>query len=246
MFFKKSEQKIKFLHQSEIDGDYELPPSPSIKNLPKWFKMQDKRILPSEADSYSVKACVPILDSLSAGYKMCARSDFTLAGYKENNTLKWRAKWASDFDVIAEHGVEQVKHHPMIKNENGKTVGLPLKYNSEWYIETEPGYSCMFLPILNDVELQRKGIHFLSGTVDTDSYNRMIINFPFIFNNFTEKEIVIKKGTPLVQIFPFKREKWTSEVSKVDKNETLKAENAFHRVFNSFYRNNHWSKKSYK
>ena len=46
----------------------------------------------------------------------------------------------------------------------------------------------------------------ISGIVDTDNYINTI-NFPFILHK-RDEQFLIKKGEPMVQVIPFKRESW--------------------------------------
>ena len=48
----------------------------------------------------------------------------------------------------------------------------------------------------------------ISGIVDTDTYAN-VINFPFILKKRNE-QFLLKKGEAMVQVIPFKREKWKS------------------------------------
>ena len=66
---------------------------------------------------------------------------------------------------------------------------------------------------------------------------------PFtISNNLTG---LIKAGTPLFQIIPFKRDSWQSkENNKIIKTATL-AQKKFGSLFFGGYRNNAWTKKDF-
>ena len=54
----------------------------------------------------------------------------------------------------------------------------------------------------------------IPGIVDTDSFDSEI-NFPIIINGdkYESLDTVIKKGTPYVQIIPFKRDNWKMKIS---------------------------------
>ena len=49
-------------------------------------------------------------------------------------------------------------------------------------------------------------IQMISGIVDTDVYINAI-NFPFIVLD-KSKQFLLKKGDPMIQVIPFKRESW--------------------------------------
>ena len=70
-----------------------------------------------------------------------------------------------------------------------------------WSIKTPKGWSVQFK---NPANNWSNNIHILEGVVDTDEYFTPI-NFPFVWTGSEEGEWIIPKGTPLVQVTPFKR-----------------------------------------
>jgi hypothetical protein len=85
-----------------------------------------------------------------------------------------------------------------------------LKFVNPWTIKTPSGWSVSFK---NPSSNFSNDIHILEGVVDTDKYT-VPVNFPFVWTGFEEGEWIIPKGTPLVQVIPFKREE-TDLVIKV-------------------------------
>jgi hypothetical protein len=85
----------------------------------------------------------------------------------------------------------------------------------------------------------------ISGIVDTDTYDRQI-NFPFILNNakYPELDTIINKGTPIVQVIPFKRDEWKMKigVSKINLVSTLLKESFY--LFRNYQRM-FWRKKKW-
>jgi len=80
------------------------------------------------------------------------------------------------------------------------------KWDNPYTIKTPPGYSVMFS---HPVNMPYLPFYTLSGVVDTDNYFQPVL-FPFIAkNNFNG---VLPAGTPIVQVIPFKRDDWKSEV----------------------------------
>jgi len=77
------------------------------------------------------------------------------------------------------------------------------KFINKWLIKTPPGYSCLFIKPMNRVETR---FDIIAGIVDTDDYVNTI-NFPFILNK-KDEQFLIKKGEPMVQVIPFKRNSW--------------------------------------
>jgi hypothetical protein len=113
-----------------------------------------------------------------------------------------------------------------------------------WHIETPPGYSCLFVNPLNHIPTQ---MNFFSGVVDTDNYNDRV-NFPFLWTG-KSGETVIKKGTPLIQVIPFKRDSWSSDVVKLDDEKSSKftaQANKIKSLLVDGYRKYFWTKKKFK
>ena len=84
------------------------------------------------------------------------------------------------------------------------------------------------MPVLNaNLPLQ-----FSAGIVNTDSYyNR--INFPFFIKD--KWKGTIKKGTPLIQVIPFKRDEWEHDVRVMTEQDTEDLERVQARIENQFY-----------
>jgi hypothetical protein len=76
-----------------------------------------------------------------------------------------------------------------------------------WNIITPKGYSCFYLdPFL----FQNNHFATWQGVIDTDDFNINQDNSQIIFYPKVSHSFVIPKGTPLVQVIPFKREEWVS------------------------------------
>ena len=82
---------------------------------------------------------------------------------------------------------------------------LIFKYCHGWNIITPPGWSTLFI---HPYGYQNSPIRSISGIVDTDILTTDI-NCPFFIKEGFNG--IIEKGTPMVQLIPFKREEWSSE-----------------------------------
>jgi len=139
---------------------------------------------------------------------------------------------------IEYHAMKQISKAFVRENEYLQ----PFKYLNPWTIKTPKNYSCLFT---NPFNRDDDGIRLIDGIVDTDTYHQPV-NFPFIINGdkYPEFNDVIKKGTPYVQIIPFKREAWKMKIHS--KNPSKKLTNI---IFNSTllhkYRNLFWHKKTW-
>ena len=75
-----------------------------------------------------------------------------------------------------------------------------MKFHNYWSIRTAKGWSCLFVPPLNR---PNSVVEVFAGVVDTDTYTAPI-NFPFVATA-ADGVHVLDKGTPLVQVIPFRR-----------------------------------------
>jgi len=81
----------------------------------------------------------------------------------------------------------------------------------------------------------------LPGIVETDSYHH--INFPTIVH--TKKDMIIERGTPFIQVIPFKRDDWDFKVGQMTEEQkyqdtthkthlSTKFKNAYRSITSSF------------
>jgi hypothetical protein len=84
----------------------------------------------------------------------------------------------------------------------------------------------------------------ISGVVDTDVYINLI-NFPFILNK-RDEQFLIKRGEPMVQVIPFKRDSWKMWSGFYMEKLHGKVHNSIKNRWMDKYKNLFWKKKSYK
>ena len=114
-----------------------------------------------------------------------------------------------------------------------------LKLINPWTIQTPPGYSCKFSNPANNWSTD---IELLEGVVDTDEYYTMV-NFPFVYTNDQEGEFVVPRGTPIVHVVPFKRQKYKMSVEATDMRKRSRVELLLSSMLTDRYRNLFWHKR---
>jgi hypothetical protein len=194
------------------------PPIPASKMLPEWYKQQnsiidDKLIMNDKGSlNITVKKCMPVLDDMTAGYYITLPSD-VIVSFKEGRAL---FSWSLDVlsqqntdgkidvlpNLVSSHSVEQVSNLQIPYEYSNE----PFKWNNYYRITTPEGYSCMFRQPSWRFDLP---FYTFSGIVDTDKHP-VPVNFPFLIRQ--DWEGIIEAGTPIVQVIPFKRTDWSSEV----------------------------------
>ena len=236
----------------EIKEDY---PIPTKLNIPEWYKNLEHTIL-----NRTVKGCMPFLDSLTAGYILKMPQDFHIRHNVDNKNEKGE-KFKDSFQTFGLHdqwpilgskyinlnsgpdihSIKQLEGSPFLE----KNKNLPFyKILNPWKIKTPKGYSCLFVPPLNNSDDR---FSIIPGIVDTDTFPNEI-NFPIIINGdkYPVLETTIKKGTPYVQIMPFKRDSWRM-ITKTRKQKEIQNSRLFYglRLLN-IYKDRYWNKKSWK
>jgi hypothetical protein len=240
-------KKIKFTATNEFDFATDDAPMPSAKAIPQWYKD-----IPSERpsthpengaptfgrSSSTVKKCVPFTDALSSGYTWTLPFDIGIDKneYDGSQTSYWKVNRATQYAMV----------HDLWHRHTG--IAVPDGYSPiVWRLElmpritTPPGYSVLVTHPLNRYDLPFLA---LSGVVDTDkSYFQLPVNL-YLRADFHG---VIPKGTPMVQIIPFKRENWKSEyASPVSALEEHKAHFKHMSILDRSYQTQFWSKKKYE
>ena len=161
-------------------------------SMPKWYRALSK--------SRGMKKCAAINDYLSLGMTMPLWSNIFFRPSPEGNF------WESRIEnmqpplrnlQIDGFNYEQHGQCPITGVRKIENAQIP-KIVTPWRIETAPGWSCLFLPVLwepsNDYDV-------LPSIVHTDFYHTVNI----VLNIKTNTDFVIPYGTSMYHIIPFKR-----------------------------------------
>jgi len=204
-----------------IDLKEDLP-QPIKFNLPDWYKK-----LVHNRDNLTVKGCRPFFETLTSGYLLRLPADYKVKFNKFrgdtdvqvqgiHNTKK-HVDPNLNVNVQEQHDKLQLEGSPLIKKNLDKHIQ---KFINPWIIKTPPGYSCLFVPPFNNADDR---FSIIPGIVHTDKYHSEI-NFPFTINGdkYPCIEDTFEKGTPYVQVIPFKRSSWKMKISSKDSNHFYK------------------------
>lgn len=233
-------------------NDKETYPVPIKLNLPEWYK-KIKHTPPNR----TVKGCMPFLDTLTSGYLLKMPIDFFIEHNIEKNISgeKDATQYAGTFDIegICANSMINVNHRAEFHApfqlegssllEKNKSMAVH-KILNPWRIKTPKGYSCLFVPPLNNADDR---FSIIPGIVDTDVFEQEI-NFPIIINGdkYPTLTTTLKKGLPYVQIIPFKRDSWKMEIKPYKIKDKIKHTLLYNLNFFRNYQNNFWIKKSWK
>ena len=225
------ENKIVFRALNEYIEWSDVKPEPVSVNVPEWYKKLEHKL-----GNFTVKGCLPFMDTLTTGYILRTPQDYYVdmkpKENPENDEDKWEYKIQQGFSMAppflqsqwnylgigAEasfHPFKQLHGSPLKERNLSNNF---FKFENPWFIETPKGYSCLFLPVLNNNDDR---FEILAGIVDTDMHSHRV-QFPSVFNGWKYKngyQGTIKKGTPYAQVIPFRREKWKMEIKPITKKE---------------------------
>lgn len=228
--------KITFTKTVDVSDLYK--PAPAKSMIPQWYKDIDsyvdreKKPLEDGTIPTTIKKCMPVFDAMTSGYIIRTYSDISIQKHEEGTHFAW-----SLGEGIHWHSYQQIENYPSSFLNNGESVP---KFMNPWAIKTPKGYSVL---ICNPMHNKSSIFSILEGIVDTDKYDAPI-NFPFIIidKNF---EGIIPAGTPIAQVIPFKRDRWTYSVSKKnkDKKNTFKTIFKLQTLFYDSYKTNFRDKK---
>lgn len=230
MFLEKEKMPtIKFMDTSgEVPEIYY--PRPSKFFIPEWIKSLEPYYDKKGIDQ-TAKRCLPMLDAVMSGYSILTSNDIRVSRFDDGSPFY---EWSSG-SGLEWHTKKQVSTHKKVTDD-----GVP-KILNPWAIETPKGYSCLFTsPFNQDSPI----VVPFTGIVDTDRF-KAPVNFPFILSD-PEFEGVIDAGTPIVQVFPFKRDGWKIETVAKSNGEPEKTTAIRFSRFKNAYRDLFHVKKEYR
>lgn len=174
-------------------------PVPIKRLLPDWFKNAESEY--TLADGFTgagLKKCMPYTDALLSGYALTFPVDVTVSTDEEGKKVfEWDRK---------EFGHNFIGVRPF---ELGATMPRPFGFAEQhnvfsgwWGVKTPRGWSLLVTHPFNRADLP---FHTVSAIIDADEFSGSG-NIPFFIRQ--DFNGIIKKGTPLAQLVPVKRESW--------------------------------------
>jgi len=259
--FRKNNPTIEFALKKEYEGLY-APPIPAIEMLPTWYTQLPSFRVNGEAQSKShvflnnregvedkfertttIKQCMPVFDVLTAGYLITCPVDLAIKYARNELTgpivnFTWEGETSTP--VISTHDAQQLDRK--FFGPNTIIGNTAYKLTNNWKITTPKGYSVLY----TSPYFHAPSLRIMPGIVDTDQWHNT--NFPFEWIG-GDGEFVIKKGTPLVQVIPFKREDWSYSTTYLNSAQYHKFDVKMNQVttlLSNGYKKLFWSKKNYK
>jgi hypothetical protein len=227
--------KIKFLCEASLMGA--IPnPVPALKAAPDYYKKIKPQIGDHPNDS-TVKRCIPFMDAMSAGFIIPLWTDVFVRASGGDITIDFPRGWHPNYQ-LGSHSLDQIPKHPLVGEKYGN---IALKWVNPWVIETEPGVSCLFTGPLNHLDPRFK---VFDGVVDTDTYH-IQVHFPFLWRG-GDGDFFIPRGTPLIQVIPFRREEVSMTIGNIDEEKDLIIKMKLASKMKDRYKTDFWSKAKEK
>jgi hypothetical protein len=238
-------KNINFRAASKTDFEVQTKPYPASKQLPEWFSNAkpyfDRPGQPNDGKLHfrnrdanaTFKKCTPLLDAITAGYIVPLWTDVMV----EQNDGFPEIFWKNITDIFSLHG-NPSKEIPAPPGYDQ----VVYKYHNCWIPQTPKGYSCLITSPVGYSDLIFKAI---PAIVDTDKSTLQLVFPMWVKTGF---EGIVEKGTPMVQIIPFKRDDWNSTFDHYEEDEYARViqEKNFNSTMVGHYLKNHHSKKKFK
>jgi hypothetical protein len=178
-------------------------PIPAVQGLPEWFKAMPQKAFNETLGfvDQTVKRCPPFIDAMTYGFLIPLPVDLEV----RDGEFNW------DFET-PKGGVSEYTHSPIDFHDPGQAIGAPfhdedrfiIKFNNFWTIQAPPGYALLFTHPVNRTDLP---FTTLTGLVDCDTFYDSPLNFPARWHDMNFNG-VLRKGTPVAQCMPVRRESW--------------------------------------
>ena len=206
--------KNKIIFTTELEGLMEFPelyPQPASKYIPEWYKKLPTEVkLKNDFNSKvipnlkTIKTCPSFADIFKEGFVLLSPCDLY---FRIDNDGFWQWQTPDPDIKIDVHEDEQFVNY--FKEKNVRKV---FKLVSPWYAITPKGWSIRQVPNIYDFN---KDWQVAYGILNSDVEHEL--NQQIIYTS-DKNEILIKKGSVLNYIVPFKRnETLNYEVKKADK-----------------------------
>jgi hypothetical protein len=219
-----------------------IAPQPASKHMPEWFRTLSKHErsndditldpqnnIGTDGAQVSTKMCMPFFDATSAGYMYVLENDVFVDIDEHGSPV---ISWGGEVMLVDRRPIIDI---PVPDN----CHPIHLGWRMNWFYETPPGYSVLITHPMNRYDLP---FYVQSGIVESDIWGLPVFIAFFLKRNFRG---VIPKGTPIMQIIPFKRDNWELEVlddqEQIDKHD-LMSENRRSMLY-GYYKKTAWRKK---
>lgn len=243
-------KKFKYGISADVDPSlFEGGVTPIKQHLPDWYKKHPTWLGDGKPHARStnlsaptIKMCMPFLDSMLSGYTVELWMDLDVIrgtgpdgqGHGEPETL---IAWPTGPVPVKERSNSISEHLPIPTGHSKKHF----IWENPFVLKTPPGYSLLITHPFNRHDLP---FTTLSAIVDADKEAMGPGAIPFFIKE--DFEGIIPRGTPIYQVFPFKRDTWEIERDKsldeAGRQINMRSQGYIH----GWYKKFSWARKDYK
>jgi hypothetical protein len=239
--------KIKFISNQEWTKktSYSVP-TPTIKELPDWYKDADRfarmpngehYVEPGQGKIPTWKACPAMYDAFGSGYVLKTPTDIDFF-INDSGVIDCKVK-----DKRYENFISQRPPMPDFKSPMG-CYDHHFAWYPDWAVVVPKGYSVFYSTPINRFDLPFINT---SGIIDNDAVN-LPGTMPFFV--FKDWEGTLPAGTPYMQLLPFKREDWKSSIEERSMSEIYMAnmQNSmkYRKPNGGIYQRDVWTRRKYE
>jgi len=185
--------------------------------IPDWWKRMRIMDFANGNTNHSIRSCPAMDDWLKSGWIIVSTRDMLVLCGNDRDDDDATCFQTVDLDQKGYQSIASSRSHPVaqyhnvfeyLKNgDNPTNIRDAFKMRAPWNVATPEGYSVFYLdPFL----FQNEHFAVWQGIIDSDKFNKNMDNSQIIFYPKVNHSFVIPKGTPLVQIIPFKRDEWVA------------------------------------
>ena len=209
-------------------------PIPAYKKFPEWYSKLDGRKCPLRfvndepfPDGGNLKNCPGITDYMKAGYIIPAWNTFTFRGVDDYGV---KVNWLDSY-VDTSMTVHSDNQFYTFLDEQKPTYGAFFKITGPWFVKTKPGVSII---LTHPVWHRNKTFTSCTGIYHSD-INACQLQWFFEFNqplnniDFDFDTQMVTEGSPIIQIIPFYRDSFKSEVKYVTSQKFKHIQESTHR-----------------
>ena len=230
---------IKFWPATEknLVKDHVEPPVPAKREVPRWyvnaprfFEGDELIIRENGATNTGIKGCMPFYDAMTLGYIVKLHCDVLVESTPDGS---FSLKWTSSVAPVTDRPRDLFNSIPNVPGYTKFCFAWDIFYP----VNLPEGYSLLLVQPMNRYDLPS---YISAGVLDVDQSNGYGV-VPFAvkqgFNG------VIPAGTPIMQIIPFKRDEWTSEILEEKPEQKIKW-TPLNKI-TGWYKNYVWQRKEF-
>jgi hypothetical protein len=222
-------------------------PTPAINAFPKWFKDMpryfdiDPNAEIPQREPGTIRACPAVNDAMSFGYMLYLPADIFIDA--TGDEVRYNTGNFGNGSRIYDAKFEPIKTHDPVSTSGYQSMfefhEMSMKWQTYWGVKTDEGYSTLFIHPFHRTDLP---FYSITAIVDTDKFPTRDPYAFFIKKGFKG---VIHRGTPMLQVIPFKREDWTMEIVPPDGKSYQINQQKIMSVFTQPYKKLFWQRKKF-